>query len=145
MCVHVAGECSPPLWTYQMGKSAIVSLPRPRWPTCVALSPSCQEPRGGGTSLPSSDLLNTGRREGRMDGQMGWIRVRMMSRCQENGGEGMWTGLVSWSLKFKVFSRGSQEYISLDLQFNKHVKAVTVIQPIGRFTGKRTFRYSTDR
>lgn len=45
--------------TYQMGKSALVFLLRPHWPTCVALSMTV---RGlGGPALPSLELMHTGR------------------------------------------------------------------------------------
>lgn len=63
MCVHVAGDCSPPLWAYQMGKSAIVFLPRPQWPTCVALSPSRLE-----GNLPAFIRSPGHRTEGGIDG-----------------------------------------------------------------------------
>lgn len=55
-CVSVcATDCSHPLLTYQMGKSPVLFLLGPQWPTCVALSRSFQGPQTGG-------------RDGRIDG-----------------------------------------------------------------------------
>lgn len=73
VCVHVANDCSPPPFqTYQMGKSAAVFLPGPQWPTCVALSPSCQGPRGPHPAFIRSPehRMEGGRRA---DGRIDWV------------------------------------------------------------------------